>query len=58
MLSDPDPYLRDYFENRDKAIKEARQRALEARVNSLLAAAEAKKRGVTTEELVNREVDS
>ncbi|MEK6335186.1 MAG: thioredoxin domain-containing protein [Acidobacteriota bacterium] len=58
VLSDPDPYLRDYFENRDKAIKEARQRALEARVNSLLAAAEAKKRGLTSEELIKREVDS
>lgn len=58
VMSDPDQYLRDYFENRDKAIKEARQRALEARVNSLLVAAEARKRSLTTEELVNREVDS
>jgi protein-disulfide isomerase len=58
VMSDTDPYLRAYFEDRSKAIKEARQRALDARVNSLLAAAAAKKLGLTTDELLNREVDS
>jgi protein-disulfide isomerase len=58
VMSDSDPYLRAYFEDRAKAIREARQRALDARVNSLLAAAEAKKRGLTTDELLSREVDS
>jgi len=58
VLNDSDPFLRAYFENRETAIKEARQRALDARVNSLLATAEAKKRGLTTDELLNREIDS
>lgn len=58
VLGDIDPYLRAYYEDRTKAIREARQRALDARVNSLLAAAEAKKRGLTTDELLSREVDS
>ena len=58
VQNDSDPFLRAFFENRETAIKEARQRALDARVNSLLAAAEAKKRGLTTDELLNREIDS
>jgi len=45
VLRDPDPYLRAFYVDRDKEIKDSRQRALEARVNSLLIAAEAKKRG-------------
>lgn len=58
VLNDPDPYLRAFYQDRGPAIKEARQRALEARINSLLAAAEAKKRGLTTDEFLDREVDS
>lgn len=58
VLGDPDPFLRAFYENRETAIREARQRALDARVNSLLAAAEAKKRGLTRDEFINREVDS
>ena len=58
VLNDSDPFLRAFFENRETAIKEARQRALDARVNSLLMAAEAKKRGLTKDELLNREIDS
>lgn len=58
VQNDSDPFLRAFFENRETAIKEARQRALDARVNSLLAAAEAKRRGLTTDELLNREIDS
>lgn len=58
VLNDADPFLRAFFENRETAIKEARQRALDARVSSLLIAAEAKKRGLTTDELLNREIDS
>jgi protein-disulfide isomerase/Na+-transporting methylmalonyl-CoA/oxaloacetate decarboxylase gamma subunit len=58
VLNDADPFLRAFYENRETAIKEARQRALEARVNSLLMAAEAKKRGMSSEELINREIDS
>jgi len=58
VLKDSDPFLRAFFENRETAIKEARQRALDARVNALLMAAEAKKRGLTKDELLNREIDS
>ena len=58
VLNDSDPFLRAFFENRAAAIKEARQRALDARVNALLMAAEAKKRGLTKDELLNREIDS
>jgi protein-disulfide isomerase len=58
VLNDSDPFLRSFYENRETAIKEARQRALDARVNSLLTAAEAKKRDLTKDELLNREIDS
>jgi protein-disulfide isomerase len=58
IQGDPDIYLQAFYQDREKAIKEARQRAVDARVNSLLIAAEAKKRGITTEEILNREVNS
>src|SRR5437870_3348504 len=56
--NDPDLYLRVFYEDRDKAIKEARERALTARINSMLLAAEAKKRGLTIEDFLEREVNS
>src|SRR5438105_889260 len=56
--NDTDPYLRAFYEDRDKAIKEARERALTARINSMLLAAEAKKRGLTSEDFLEREVNS
>ena len=56
--NDPDPYLHAFYEDRDKAIKEARERALTARINSMLLAAEAKKRGLTTEDFLEREINS
>src|SRR5437762_3627095 len=56
--NDPDPYLHAFYEDRDKAIKEARDRALTARINSMLLAAEAKKRGLTTEDFIEREINS
>jgi protein-disulfide isomerase len=58
ILGDPDPYLRAFYQEREKETKEARQRALDARIGSLLVAAEAKKRGQTTEEFLNREVNN
>jgi len=58
VLNDPDPFLRAFFQDRATAIKEARQRALDALVNSLLAAAEAKKRGLSREEFLTREIDN
>jgi protein-disulfide isomerase len=58
ILNDPDPYLRAFYQDREKEIKAARQRALDSRIGSLLVAAEAKKRGQTTEEFLNREVNN
>jgi len=58
ILRDPDPYLRAYYLDPEKETKEARQRALEARVNSLLIAAEAKKRGKSSDEIVETEINS
>src|SRR5512132_396517 len=58
ILNDPDPYLQAFYQDREKAIREARQRAVDARVNSLLISAEAKKRGITAEEFLEREVTS
>jgi hypothetical protein len=42
IMNDPDIYLRDFYQNREKAIREARQRAVDVRLNSLLLAAAAK----------------
>jgi protein-disulfide isomerase len=52
-----DLFLLGFYEDREKAIKEARQRALDAHIGSLLAAAEAKKRGLSTEDFLDREVN-
>src|SRR5438094_1932227 len=38
ILNDPDPYLRAFYLDPEKEIKEARQRALDARISSLLIA--------------------
>jgi len=58
ILNDPDLYLRAFYSDREKEIKAARQRALDARISSLLIAVESKKRGLTTEEFLNREINS
>ena len=58
MQQNPDEYLRDYYLDPTKAIKEARQRAVDSRLNSMLIEAEAKKRGKTTGELIDAEVNS
>lgn len=58
ILSNPDLYLQAFYQDREKAIREARQRAVDARVNSLLISAEAKKRGITTEEFLDREINT
>ena len=58
ISQDPDPYLRAYFEDADKEIAEARRRALDARINSLLIATEAKKQRKTAEEFREIEIDS
>ena len=51
-----DAELSTFYQDREKAIREARQRAVDARVSSMLIAAEAKKRGLPLEEFLAREV--
>jgi len=58
IMHDPDQYLRDYYVDPVKAINEARQRAVDARVNSMLVAAEAKKRGKTANDFLETEINS
>src|SRR5439155_15043082 len=49
---------RDYYSDPAKAVNEARQRAVDARVSSMLVAAEAKKRGKTANDLIETEINS
>jgi protein-disulfide isomerase len=58
ILNDPDLYLRAFYLDPEKELKEARQRALDARINSLLIAAEAKKRGKSPDEIVESEINA
>jgi predicted DsbA family dithiol-disulfide isomerase len=58
IMNDPDLYLRDFYQNREKAIREARQRAVDVRINSLLIAAAAKKAGLTNDQYLSRELTS
>jgi protein-disulfide isomerase len=55
---DPDPYLRAYYADPAKETRESRQRALDARVNSLLIAAEARKRRKTSDQIIEAEINS
>jgi protein-disulfide isomerase len=55
---DPDIYLRAYYADPEKETRESRQRAVDARVNSLLIAAEAKKRGKTSDQIIETEINS
>lgn len=58
ILKDTDPYLHDYYTDPNKAIREARQRAVDSRVASMLIAAEAKKKGKTPDEIIASEITS
>src|SRR6266851_9609570 len=58
ISNDPDLYLRAFYLDQEKEIKEARQRALDARINSLLIAAEARKRSKSPEEIVEKEINA
>jgi protein-disulfide isomerase len=58
ILNDPDLYLRAFYLDPEKEIKEARQRALDARINSLLIAAEASKRSKSPDEIVEKEINA
>ena len=51
-----DAELSTFHQDREKAIREARQRAVDARVSSMLVAAEARKRGMMLDEFLQREV--
>ncbi|HEY8204167.1 MAG TPA: thioredoxin domain-containing protein [Pyrinomonadaceae bacterium] len=57
ILNDPDLYLHDFYQDREKAIREARQRAVDARISSMLITAEAKKRNMTTDAFLDAEVN-
>ena len=58
VMQDADPYLRDYYGDPAKAIREARLRAVDARLASMLISAEAKKRGKTSAAILEAEVSS
>src|SRR5438874_6160751 len=58
VMRDPDQYLREYYLDPAKALREARQRAVESRLSSMLIEAEAKKRGRTSSELIEAEINS
>ena len=58
ISQDPDPYLRAFYEDPGKETAEARRRALDARINSLLFTTEAKKLHKSVEEFRNVEIDS
>lgn len=51
-----DAELNAFYQDREKAIREARQRAVDARISSMLIEAEAKKRGMPLDEFLGREV--
>lgn len=56
--ADPDPYLRAFYDDPAKETAAARRRALDARINFLLIATEAKKQRRTVEEFRAVEIDS
>lgn len=58
ISQDADPHLRAFFEDPEKETAEARRRALDARINSLLITTEAKKRRKTVEEFRELEIES
>jgi len=57
-MQDPDPYLHDFYTDPAKATKDARERAVDARVSSMLIAAEAKKRGKSTNDYIESEINA
>ncbi|HEY0006648.1 MAG TPA: thioredoxin domain-containing protein [Pyrinomonadaceae bacterium] len=56
--SDPDPAVRAFYENTAQVIAEARRRALDARTNSLLVEAEARRRKISVAEFLEEEINS
>ncbi|HEX8775679.1 MAG TPA: thioredoxin domain-containing protein [Pyrinomonadaceae bacterium] len=57
-LADLPPELRASIENLEKDVGDVRRRILDLQIGQILLAAEAKKRGVTTEQLVKTEISS
>lgn len=57
-LADLDQQVRDVVEGFDKRMPELRNDALDARINTLLIESEAQKRKVTTEQLIDAEVNN
>lgn len=57
-LADLPPEVRTSIENLDKDIGDVRRRILDLQIGQILLSAEAKKRGVTTEQLVKTEISS
>jgi protein-disulfide isomerase len=57
LVSD-DPEALAYYQDRAKAIRDARQRAVEARLSFMLIASEAAKRKMTTDAFLDAEVNS
>ena len=58
VMRDSDPYLRDYYTDPAKAIREARLRAVDAKLGSMLVAAEAKKRNKSANEIIETEINA
>lgn len=58
LLDDPDPYLRLFYQDPQREIKDARVRAVDARIGSLLVEAEAKKRGLIAQDFLDREINN
>lgn len=58
IMRDPDPYLHDFYSDPAKATREARERAVDARVASMLIAAEAKKRGKSPNDIIETEINA
>ena len=58
VMRDPDPYLNDFYRDPAKATMQARERAVDARVASMLIAAEAKKRGKSTNDIIESEINA
>jgi protein-disulfide isomerase len=58
VMRDADPYLKDFYTDQAKAIREARERAVDARVASMLIASEAKKRGKSPNDIIEAEINA
>ncbi len=58
VMREGDPFLTDFYTDQAKAVREARDRAVDARVASMLIAAEARKRGKSPNDIIEAEVNA